>query len=73
MSVYVLELVISSATWVMFLPGQVQVSSPVPHRYQFTVDASQLSVGNHYKAGGTDLAVGSLIIFKKTNKQHKFT
>ena len=32
--------------------GQVQVSSPVPHRYRFTVDASQLAVGNHYKARG---------------------
>ena len=30
--------------------GQVQISSPVPHRYQFTVDASGLSVGQHYKA-----------------------
>lgn len=34
------------------LRGQVQVSSPVPHRYQFTVDASQLNVGSHYKVRG---------------------
>ena len=26
------------------------MSSPVPHRWQFTVDASGLKVGNHYKA-----------------------
>jgi len=44
--------------------GQVQISSPVPHRYQFTVDASGLSVGQHYKVcldadgSGTTLAWG---------------
>ncbi|CAJ1368406.1 unnamed protein product [Effrenium voratum] len=42
--------------------GQVQVSSPVPHRFGFTVDGSQLTIGRHYQvcldADGTSTGLG---------------
>lgn len=43
------------------------MSSPVPHRWQFTVDASGLKVGNHYKAPlGWDVVVHARSAWTRT-------